>query len=157
MAVVDRHLRKRFTPYYLCQYQETGMHDLLAYIRRDMREDPEGTRYSYKFDITKFYESVKQDFVMYCVNRVFKDFNLWPCWRVFVRLMPDGLSIGLRSSQGLGNLLLSVFLDHYLKDRYAVRLFYRYCDDAPYWVKRKRNCGRFVMPSMGMFSVSVSM
>ena len=30
----------------------------------------------------------------------------------------------------MGNLLLSVFLDHYLKDKYGVRHFYRYCDDG---------------------------
>lgn len=130
MAVVDRHLRKRFIRTTSASIKKRGMHDLLAYIRRDMREDPEGTRYCYKFDITKFYESVKQDFVMYCVNRVFKDFKLMAMLESFVRLMPEGLSIGLRSSQGLGNLLLSVFLDHYLKDRYAVRHFYRYCDDG---------------------------
>ena len=34
------------------------------------------------------------------------------------------------SSQGAGNLLLSVFLDHYLKDKYGVRYYYRYCDDG---------------------------
>ena len=130
MAVVDCHLRKRFIRTTSASIKKRGMHDLLAYIRRDMSEDPEGTRYCYKFDITKFYESVKQDFVMYCVNRVFKDKKLIAMLDNFVRLMPDGLSIGLRSSQGLGNLLLSVFLDHYLKDRYAVRHFYRYCDDG---------------------------
>lgn len=130
MAVVDRHLRKRFIRTTSASIKRRGMHDLLAYVRRDMAEDPDGTRYCYKFDITKFYESVKQDFVMYCVNRVFKDRKLIAMLDNFVRLMPDGLSIGLRSSQGLGNLLLSVFLDHYLKDRYAVRHFYRYCDDG---------------------------
>ena len=103
---------------------------VMEYIRRDMKEDPEGTRYCYKFDISKFYESVGQDFVMYCVRRVFKDKKLIAMLDNFVRLMPQGISIGLRSSQGLGNLLLSVFLDHYLKDKYGVRHFYRYCDDG---------------------------
>ena len=42
-------------------------------VYKRQAEDPDGTRYCYKFDITKFYESVKQDFVMYCVSRVFKD------------------------------------------------------------------------------------
>ena len=130
MAVVDRHLRKRFIRTTSASIKRRGMHDLLAYVRRDMAEDPDGTRYCYKFDITKFYESVKQDFVMYCVSRVFKDAKLVTMLESFVRLMPEGLSIGLRSSQGLGNLLLSVYLDHYLKDRYAVRHFYRYCDDG---------------------------
>ena len=106
------------------------MHDLMKYIRRDMQEDPEGTRFCYKFDISKFYESVNQDFVMYSVHRVFKDKKLIAMLDNFVRVIPQGISIGLRSSQGLGNLLLSVYLDHYLKDRYGVRHFYRYCDDG---------------------------
>ena len=129
MAVVDRHLKKRFIRTTSASIKNRGMHDLMEYIRRDMKEDPEGTRYCYKFDISKFYESVGQDFVMYCVRRVFKDKKLIAMLDNFVRLMPQGISIGLRSSQGLGNLLLSVFLDHYLKDKYGVRHFYRYCDD----------------------------
>lgn len=110
MAVVDRHLKKRFIRTTSASIKNRGMHDLMEYIRRDMKEDPEGTRYCYKFDISKFYESVGQDFVMYCVRRVFKDKKLIAMLDNFVRLMPQGISIGLRSSQGLGNLLLSVVL-----------------------------------------------
>ena len=130
MAVVDRHLKARFIRTTSASIKGRGMHDLLTYINRDMKEDPEGTRYCYKFDISKFYESVEQDLVMYCVRRVFKDKKLIAMLDSFTRMMPQGISIGLRSSQGLGNLLLSVFLDHYLKDRYGVRHFYRYCDDG---------------------------
>lgn len=130
MNVVDRHLRKRFIRTTSASIKERGMHGLLDYIRRDLREDPEGTRFCYKFDISKFYDSVRPDFVMYCVNRVFKDRTLIVLLDRFVHMMPKGISIGLRSSQGLGNLLLSVFLDHYLKDRCGVRHFYRYCDDG---------------------------
>ena len=130
MAVVDRHLKKRFIRTTSASIEGRGMHDLMKYIRQDLKDDPEGTRYCYKFDISKFYENVKQDFVMYCVRRVFKDKTLINLLDGFVRMMPEGISIGLRSSQGLGNLLLSVYLDHYLKDRYGVRHFYRYCDDG---------------------------
>lgn len=130
MSVVDRHLKKRFIRTTSASIKNRGMHDLMTYIRRDMCEDPEGTQYCYKFDISKFYESVGQDFVIYCVRRVFKDQKLIAMLENFTRLMPEGISIGLRSSQGLGNLLLSVFLDHYLKDKYGVRHFYRYCDDG---------------------------
>ena len=130
MSVVDRHLKKRFIRTTSASIKDRGMHDLMQYIRRDMQEDPEGTRYCYKFDISKFYESVCQDFVSYCVRRVFKDKKLIAMLDGFIHMMPQGISIGLRSSQGLGNLLLSVYLDHYLKDRYGVRHFYRYCDDG---------------------------
>lgn len=130
MSVVDRHLKKRFIRTTSASIKNRGMHDLMAYIRRDMRDDPEGTQYCYKFDVSKFYESISQDFVIYCVRRVFKDQKLIAMLENFTQLMPDGISIGMRSSQGLGNLLLSVFLDHYLKDKYGVRHFYRYCDDG---------------------------
>ena len=130
MAVVDRHLKKRFIRTTSASIKERGMHDLLAYIQRDMQEQPETTRYCYKFDISKFYESIDQDTVMDCVRRVFKDDRLITLLDGFVRMMPKGLSIGLRSSQGLGNLLLSMHLDHVLKDECGVRHFYRYCDDG---------------------------
>lgn len=41
-----------------------------------------------------------------------------------------GISFGLRSSQGTGNLILSIYLDHPLKDEMAVPFFARYCDDG---------------------------
>ena len=130
MTIVDKHLRKRFIRTTSASVKKRGPHDLMAYIRRDMKDDPEGTQFCYKFDIRKFYESVKQDFVMYCVNRIFKDQKLIVMLDNFVRLMPEGISIGLRSSQGLGNLLLSVYLDRFLKDKYGIRYYYRYCDDG---------------------------
>lgn len=138
MAVVDRHLKKRFIRTTSASIKQRGMHDLLAYIHRDMREQPETTRFCYKFDISKFYESIDQDTVMDCVRRVFKDRRLITLLDGFVRMMPKGLSIGLRSSQGLGNLLLSVHLDHVLKDGYGVRHFYRYCDDGVVLAGTKR-------------------
>lgn len=131
MSVVDKHLRGRFIRTTSASIKGRGMHELKAYIERDMREDP-AIRYWYKFDIKKFYDTVHQDFIMFCVNRTFKDKRLISIIEILVHLLPDGtgMSMGLRASQGLCNLLLSVFLDHYLKDRYQVRHFYRYCDDG---------------------------
>lgn len=63
--------------------------------------------------------------LMKCIQR-----DLLGLLEHFLHLLPEGISFGLRSSQGSGNLLLSVFLDHYLKDKYGVRYFYRYCDDG---------------------------
>lgn len=165
MSLVDAHLKKRFIRTTSASIKNRGMHDLMKYIRRDMQDDPESTRYCYKFDISKFYESVRQDFVSYCVRRVFKDKKLIAMLDGFIRMMPQGISIGLRSSQGLGNLLLSVYLDHYLKDRCGVRHFYRYCDDgvvlagskAELWAvrdmvhKRMEGIGLMVKPNERIF------
>jgi len=76
MAVVDKHIRRRFIRTTSASIKERGMHDLLQYIRRDLKDDPEGTQFCYKFDIRKFYESVDQDVLKQCVRRVFKDGRL---------------------------------------------------------------------------------
>ncbi len=130
MNVVDRHLRKRYIRTTGASIKGRGTHDLMKRIRADIQIDPEGTQYAYKFDIRRFYDNVRQDFVMWCFRRVFKDERLLTVLEGFVTMLPEGISFGLRSSQGAGNLLLSVFLDHYLKDKYGVCHYYRYCDDG---------------------------
>lgn len=60
MRVVDEHLHRRFIRTSSASIRNRGMHDLMEYIRRDLAQDPEGTRYCYTFDIRKFYESVDQ-------------------------------------------------------------------------------------------------
>lgn len=130
MRVVDEHLHCRFIRTTSASIRNRGMHDLMEYIRRDIAENPEGTRYCYTFDIRKFYESVDQQVAIDAVQRVFKDRRLLEMLEGFIRMMPHGLSMGLRSSQGLANLILSIHLDHVLKDRHGVRYYYRYCDDG---------------------------
>ncbi len=129
MRVVDKHLLPRYIRTTSASIVGRGMHDLMKYIRDDIRNDVDGTRYCLKMDIHKFYESIDQDAMMDCVKRVFKDKILICLLDKFVRMMPSGISIGLRSSQCLGNLLLSVVVDHYLKDELGVKYYYRYCDD----------------------------
>lgn len=130
MSVVDRHLQKRYIRTTGASIKGRGTHDLMKCIRSDIQSDPEGTQNAYKFDIRRFYDNARQDFIMWCFRRVFKDRILLVLLERFVTMLPEGISFGLRSSQGAGNLLLSVFLDHYLKDRYGVRHYYRYCDDG---------------------------
>lgn len=130
MSIVDKHIQKRYIRTTAASIKRRGMHDLKAYIEKDLRLYPNEMRYIYKFDIKKFYNTVQQDFVMYAIRHVFKDEKLISILEQWVRLLPSGISMGLRASQGLANLLLSVFLDHYLKDRYGIKHFYRYCDDG---------------------------
>lgn len=130
MAVVEDKIKKRYIRTTAASIKGRGMHDLMNCIRKAIQEDPEGMKYAYKFDIKKFYESVSQDFMMYALRRMFKEKTLLTILERFVRMMPKGLSIGLRSSQGYGNMLLSMFLDHYLKDQKGYKHFYRYCDDG---------------------------
>lgn len=143
MAVVEDKIFRRYIRTTAASIKRRGMHDLLNFIRRDLQEHPEEMKYAYKFDIKKFYESVNQDFMMYALRRMFKDKVLLTMLERFVRMMPNGLSIGLRSSQGFGNMLLSMFLDHYIKDQKGYKHFYRYCDDGDGHSSTKKECWKF--------------
>lgn len=130
MAVVDKHLRKRYIRTTGASIKKRGMHDLMKYIRRDMKKDP-SIRFWYKGDVHHCYDTVKHHFVKYCLLRVFKDKLLLQILFNFIDIMPDGerMSMGMRSSQGLVNLLFSIFIDHVLKDKKRLKHFYRYMDD----------------------------
>ena len=130
MNIVDQHLHKRYIRTTGASIKKRGTHDLRKCMQLDMDNDPEGTRYCYKFDVKHFYDNTKPEFVMWCFRRVFKDKTLLSLLDHCLHLLPEGISFGLRSSQASGNLLLSVFLDHFLKDKYGIKYFYRYCDDG---------------------------
>lgn len=129
MNIVEAITYKRLIRTTSASLKKRGVHDLLNIIRRDLEADPEGTKYVYEDDITKFYESIVQDIMMDILRRLFKGPKILSILERFVRLLAKGLSIGLRSSQHFGNLLLSVVLDHFLKSENRVKYYYRYCDD----------------------------
>lgn len=131
MSVVDKHLHKRYIRTTGASIKRRGMHDLMQYIRRDLKEDPT-IRYWYKSDVHKCYDTVVHHFVKFSLLRVFKDKRLLDILFSFIDIMPGGvkMSMGMRSSQGLVNHLFSVFIDHVLKDRERLKHFYRYMDDS---------------------------
>ena len=85
MAVVDRHLRKRFIRTTSASIKRRGMHDLLAYVRRDMAERTLMVHVTgYKFDIHQILrEREVRILLMYCVSPgVQGQAKLrGPCWR----------------------------------------------------------------------------
>lgn len=129
MNIVEQMTFRRLIRTTGASLKNRGTHDLLNLIRRDLAEDPEGMTYVYEDDITKFYESIDQDVMMDVLRHLFKGPIILQILERFVRFLPRGLSIGLRSSQHFGNLLLSVVLDHCLKSQNGVKYYYRYCDD----------------------------
>lgn len=88
MNVVDRHLKVRFIRTTSASIKNRGTHDLLQYIVKDIKDDPEGTLFAYKFDITKFYESVDQDVLLDAVKKMFKDKILIGILEECIRMMP---------------------------------------------------------------------
>lgn len=138
MNVVEQITFKRLIRTTAASLKGRGVHDLLRLIRRDMAEYPELFKFVYEDDITKFYESILQDIMMDALRRLFKGPIILTLLERFVRFLAKGLSIGLRSSQHFGNLLLSVFLDHYLKSENRLKFYYRYCDDKRNFTDTKK-------------------
>lgn len=129
MKVVEARITPTFIADSAASIKGRGGTYLLRRILRALHADPEGTRYVYKDDIRKFYQSTSQDVLMGVVRSRIRDRRLVRILERWVRMLPEGVSIGMRPSQGLENLLLSVCLDHVLKDQMGARHYQRYCDD----------------------------
>lgn len=104
-----------------------GIHSLLHKLRKDMRTDPDGTRYCLKLDIRKFYPSIDHATLKKVVRQKIKDPDL--LWLLDGIIdSADGVPIGNYISQYFANLYLSE-LDHRLKEFIGVKYYYRYADD----------------------------
>ena len=128
MTVVEKKLHPTFIADTAASMKGRGCLYLFNRIRRQLREDPD-MRWFYKDDISKFYPSVDQAVMRIVVRRKFKDRVLIGYLDQFIGMLDKGISIGLRSSQVLANLLLSHFIDHKLKDDMGIKGYWRYCDD----------------------------
>lgn len=95
----------------------------------EMRRKYPEVRWFYKCDIRKYYESIPQDRLLDLIERKFREESVKRIMRECITLMPSGISIGLRSSQEFGNLYLSYYIDHRLKDGMGCKWYFRYCDD----------------------------
>lgn len=129
MNIVEKKLHTRLIKDTAASIKGRGGRYLLNRMRKDMASDPDGTKWVYKCDIRKFYQSIRQDAMMYVVRRFIKDKRLLSILDRCITMLPEGLSIGLRPSQFLGNLILSYYIDHELKDNIGVKYYRRYCDD----------------------------
>lgn len=129
MRVVEKRITPTFVADTAASIKGRGGTYLLKRILRALHSDPVGTRYVYKDDITKFYQRTSQDLMMQVVRKTFRDRRLVRILERWVRMLPEGVSIGMRPSQGLENLLLSIFFDHVIKDQMGVKHMHRYCDD----------------------------
>ena len=141
MRVVERYVYPTVVRTSAASIKGRGMHRLYRKMRSDIRHDREGTRYYYQCDIKKFYQSIDQELMEECVRGYIKDPLLMQMLKDFIYLMDEGLSIGLRSSQCYGNILLSR-LDHRMKEQEGVRYYYIYRDDIVVLADSKKSFWR---------------
>ena len=129
IKVVEARITPTFIADTAASIKGRGCTYLLKRMLRELGRDKDGMRYVYKDDIKKFYQSTSQDYMMEIIRKRFRDRRLVRILERWVRMLPEGMSIGMRPSQGLENLLLSIVLDHKIKDDLGCRHYQRYCDD----------------------------
>ena len=104
-----------------------GVHSLLRRLRKDLKNDPDGTIFCYKIDIRKFYPSITHSILKEVVRKRIKDPDL--LWLLDDIIdSADGVPIGNYISQYFANLYLAE-LDHIAKEQWRIKYYYRYADD----------------------------
>jgi len=104
-----------------------GIHAAAKRLKRQLKLDPEGTRYCLKIDVRKFYPSIDHDILKQIIRRKIKDKRLlWLLDEIIDSA--DGVPIGNYLSQYFANLYLAYF-DHWIKEEKGIEYYYRYADD----------------------------
>lgn len=129
MNVVDKHLHARYIRTSGASIKKRGTHDMMLQVSRVLKDNPR-IRYAYQYDIRHFYDNVVHKVAKDAFAHVFKDKILLKILGSLIDMLETGISFGLRISQATGNLVLSIHLDHPLKDEMGVKHYFRYCDDG---------------------------
>ena len=104
-----------------------GIHAVVKNLKKNLTDDPEGTKYCLKLDITKFYPSIDHDILKKILRKKIKDEFLLALLDSIID-SADGVPIGNYLSQFFANLYLAYF-DHWVKEVLKVKYYYRYADD----------------------------
>lgn len=129
MNVVDKHLHARYIRTSGASIKKRGTHDMMLQVSRVLKDNPR-IRYAYQYDIRHFYDNVVHKVAKDAFAHVFKDKILLKILGSLIDMLETGISFGLRISQATGNLILSIHLDHPLKDEMGIKHYFRYCDDG---------------------------
>lgn len=84
--------------------------------------------YVLKCDIKSYFSSIPHDGIYKLIDRYVGDEDFKRIIKQFIRLLDEGLALGLRQSQMLANLNLSG-LDHMCKEKLRAKYYGRYMDD----------------------------
>lgn len=129
MTVVEKYLNRRIIVDSAAAIKGRGMHYLFLRMYKDMQKHPNETRFCYKADIKKFYESIPQDNLYWVFTQYFKDRVLLTIMYNIIHILPQGIPIGIRSSQVLGNMYINYYIGRILKYQGRYKFIRIYCDD----------------------------
>lgn len=167
MRVVEKYIYPTLITNTAASIKGRGMHWLHHIVEEDIKADPTNMQNYGQSDVFHYYDSIVQEMMKAIVREYIGDPVALKYLDNFIELMPEGLSKGLRSSQGLANLYLSavdkimcqnvsyhtVEIDN--KDEVMAQgrgrvytdkgdeihyHYYRYCDDIVFFASTKTEC-----------------
>lgn len=131
-----------------------GTHQALRDLKRALR-NPEA-KYCLKMDVHHYFESIDKDIMMQKVQHKIKDPAVIALYHEIIYGYPrEGIPIGNLTSQYLANLYLSD-IDHYIKEDYRCRWYFRYMDDiiilgwSTAWLRRVKTVIERKLADMGL-------
>lgn len=130
MLVVEPIWMKTFTRDTYSCIKGRGIHAVQRKLVKDLRNDPDGTKYCLQIDVRKFYPTVDHCILKQVLRQKIKDPELLWLLDEIIDSVPDreGVPIGNYLSQFFANLYLSE-LDHLIKEECRAKYYYRYADD----------------------------
>lgn len=130
LQVIEPYLMKNLIKTTYSAIPGKGIHKALTDIKRDIHNDPNGTKYCLKIDAKKYYPSIDHEVLKSKYRKIFKDKELlWLLDEIIDSTPGDtGIPIGNYLSQYSGNFYLSSF-DHWSKEVKHRKYYYRYMDD----------------------------
>lgn len=118
-----------------------GIHACARDVKKALHKDIEGTKYCFKLDIKKCYDSINHSVLSLLLERKIKD-KLVLSWLNKTIQSTEGIPIGSFTSQYFVNIYLG-FLDHYIKEVLRVKYYFRYADDMVIFASTKEELHYF--------------
>lgn len=105
-----------------------GIHKALRDVNKALR-DVEGTKYTLKLDIRKYYPSIDKEILKSILRTKFKDKELfWLLEEIIDSFKGSGIPLGNFCSQIFAHVYLNKF-NHWLKEDKKIKYLFIYCDD----------------------------
>ena len=128
MQQIDHLLMRGMYKWSCASIPKRGQVYAMKGIRKWLRTDKRNTRWSYKLDITKYYESVDQELLKKKFRRLIKCERTLNLIDTIIESLEAGLPIGNYTSQWFANFYFQE-IDHYIKQELKIKYYSRYMDD----------------------------
>lgn len=141
MSLIQDAIMRKLDPYTCGSIPGRGQRKGHQAIRRWIKNDRKNTKYCYKADVSKFYQSVDHVKLKEILTKWFKDQKLLRLLNIIIDSHNEGLPLGNYTSSWLANIMLTG-LDRMIRAHPATKYYIRYVDDICIFGPNKRKLHR---------------